>query len=93
MPSVIVRLLVLLVEVPVRRRQLTSTAWAPNEADRPLSVPNRLPLCIDLATFLGLPAKVGLDGLDGPRRPEQHPDEQTGQHNQADRLDGHRALR
>jgi hypothetical protein len=89
---VIVRL-VLLLDVPGSCGQSISTTRAPNRLRGLLCFPDSLPLCIESAPFGGLPAKSGLDGLDGKRRPEQHPDAQTGQQDQARRLGGHRALR
>jgi hypothetical protein len=65
----------------------------PPGLDHLLYLPNHLPLGIEAAPFLGLPPKLGPDGLDGERRPEQHPDEQAAQQDQAESLDGHRALR
>jgi hypothetical protein len=91
--SVVIVELIPLRDIPGSCWQQTSTTRAPDRLDRLLRVPNRLPLCVESATFLSLPAKFGLESLDSPSRPEQHPNAQTGQQDQACRLDGHRALR
>jgi hypothetical protein len=70
-----------------------SATWAPPGLDHLLYLLNHLPLGIESAPFLGLPAKLRPDSLYGERRPEQHPYEQAAQQDQAHGLDGHRALR
>ncbi len=56
-------------EVPVLFGQCTAATWA--TAALVAGGANRRPFLIEAAAFLGLLVKLGLDGLDGPRRSEQ----------------------
>ena len=90
--SVIVVLLVLL-EVPGSLAQSSSAARAPNRPGPLPRLPDILPLCIESATLLRLPAQVRLEGMHSPGHPEQHSQTQAGQQDDACQLEGHCALR
>lgn len=76
-------------EVPVLFGQWTRAARAP--ALFPAGGANDRPLLVEPATLRGLPAKLRLDGLDGPGAPKQQPE--ADQQDRAQYLQSHRALR